>query len=289
MTDVSTQRMPRWLLARTRYFALAVGTIALGLTVHWRGGALSPVGRDVLGDALWAAMVVWWIAAVAPAIRLPRLAALALVFCFAVEFSQLVRLPALDALRGTTAGHLALGSGFDPRDFLSYATGVLAAVLLERATKRRRSGKPASVRPRAADAANRVEIAQSVQQYLSGALSFDRLRELVPAGTDDEEVAELLDLIVHEPKQGGFMGAGPEEYGRHVGRIRDLVDLLACPPIRSQEVGTNVLVYVKLLDEDVEVWRPVTAEPHGRRLLSDHRRPTRRRAVGVRGGYVGSL
>ena len=149
MTYVSAHRMPRWLLARMRYFALAVGTIALGLAVHWRGGALSPVVRDMLGDALWAAMVAWWIAAVAPAIRLPWRAAVALVFCFAVEFSQLFRLPALDALRRTTAGLLALGSEFDPRDFVSYAIGVLAAVLLERATERRRSDKPAGVRPRA--------------------------------------------------------------------------------------------------------------------------------------------
>lgn len=63
MTSVSAHRMPGWLLARTRYFALAVGTIALGLAVHWRGGALSPVVRDVLADALWAAMVVWGMAA----------------------------------------------------------------------------------------------------------------------------------------------------------------------------------------------------------------------------------
>jgi hypothetical protein len=34
----------------------------------------------------------------------------------------------------------------------------------------------------------------------------------------------------------------------------------ACPPITSREVGTKVLVYVMLLDEDVDVWRPVTAE-----------------------------
>ena len=126
--------------ARKRYCALAVGTIALGLVVQWRGDALSPVVRDVLGDALWAAMVAWWIAAVAPAIRLLRRAAVALVFCFAVEFSQLYHAPALDALRRTTAGHLALGSGFDPRDFAAYAAGVLAVVLLERATERRDTG-----------------------------------------------------------------------------------------------------------------------------------------------------
>jgi len=133
--------MPRWLLPRTRYVALAVGTIALGLAVHWRGDALSPVVRDVLGDALWAAMVVWWISAIAPASRLPWRAAVALALCFAVEFGQLWRFPALDALRRTAAGHLVLGSGFDPRDFGAYAAGVLTAVLLERAAKRpKRSG-----------------------------------------------------------------------------------------------------------------------------------------------------
>jgi len=124
--------MPRWLLPRTRYVALAAGTIALGLAVHWRGDALSPVVRDVLGDALWAAMVVWWISAIAPASRLPWRAAVALALCFAVEFGQLWRFPALNALRRTAAGHLVLGSGFDPRDFGAYAAGVLTAVLLER-------------------------------------------------------------------------------------------------------------------------------------------------------------
>ena len=117
-----------------RYFALAVGTMALGLAVHRRGSLLSPAVRDVLGDALWAAMVAWWIAAALPAIRLPWRAAIAVAFCFAVEFSQLYHTPVLDAIRRTIAGHLVLGSGFDPRDFAAYTVGVLAAVLLERQT-----------------------------------------------------------------------------------------------------------------------------------------------------------
>jgi len=76
------------------------------------------------------------------------------------------------------------------------------------------------------DDSNRREIAHWVQQYLSGALSYGRLCELMPGDTDDEDVAELLYLIEHEPKQGGFMGAGPEEYARHMGRVRELVRLL---------------------------------------------------------------
>ena len=79
------------------------------------------------------------------------------------------------------------------------------------------------------DDPNRREIAHWVQLFLAGALSFERLFELVRDDTEDEEVAELLDLIVHQPKEGGFMGAGPEEYRRHMQRTRDLVDLLATP------------------------------------------------------------
>ena len=139
MTDAPTRRLPSWLRARARYVALAVGTIGLGSAVHLRGDALSPGVRDVLGDALWAAMVAWAIAALAPAFRQRWRAVAALAVCFVVEFSQLIHLPALDALRRTSVGHLALGSGFDPRDFSAYTAGVLAAVILERAIERRRS------------------------------------------------------------------------------------------------------------------------------------------------------
>ena len=144
MTQIPIHRTPRThdgLNARLRYIALAVGTMAVGLLVHRRGGALSPAVRDVLGDALWAAMMTWWIAAAAPAVRLPLRAAAALGFSFAVELSQLYHAPVLDAIRRTTAGHLALGSGFDPRDFAAYAAGVFAAVLLDRRSARASSGE----------------------------------------------------------------------------------------------------------------------------------------------------
>ena len=127
-----TDQMPRWVRARWSYFALAIATIALGLAVNRRGVVFSPVVRDVLGDALWGAMMAWWVAVAAPAVRLRWRAAVALAICFTVEFSQLSDAPVLDALRRTTVGQLTLGTGFDPRDFAAYAAGVLAAVILER-------------------------------------------------------------------------------------------------------------------------------------------------------------
>ncbi|HET7550929.1 MAG TPA: DUF2809 domain-containing protein [Gemmatimonadaceae bacterium] len=138
--------MPLRLRSRIVYVALAVGTIIVGLAVHLYGAALSPVARDVLGDALWAAMVAWWIGAAAPAVRLSRRAVVALAVCFAVELSQLYHAPGIDSIRETMLGHLVLGSGFDPRDFTSYAAGVLAAALLERVIMRRSASPPAERR-----------------------------------------------------------------------------------------------------------------------------------------------
>lgn len=133
---------------RAAYAALAAGTIGLGLVVHLGGGALAPAVRDVLGDALWAAMLTWWVGALLPARALRARAALALVGCFAVEASQLLHAPALDALRRTTLGHLVLGSDFDARDLLAYAAGVLAAVAVELAWRRARRRSPSVIAAR---------------------------------------------------------------------------------------------------------------------------------------------
>jgi hypothetical protein len=124
------------LRARAAYAALAVATIVVGLGVHLGGAPMPAAARDVVGDALWAAMLTWWVSALVPRIAIGARAALALGACFAVEVSQLYHTPALDAVRGTTVGHLVLGSGFDPRDFAAYALGVLGAAVLERAWRR---------------------------------------------------------------------------------------------------------------------------------------------------------
>lgn len=116
--------------SRPRAVALALGTIAVGLAVHVGDTGLGVDARDVLGDALWAAMIVWWITAIAPRARLAQRAATAYALCALVELSQRIHTPTLDAIRATRLGHLVLGSGFDPRDFAAYAVGVLAAAVL---------------------------------------------------------------------------------------------------------------------------------------------------------------
>lgn len=118
---------------RLTYVAAAIATIGLGLLVHLRGAMLASAARDVIGDALWAAMIAWWVGALVPRIALPHRCAAAYAICVVVEVSQIYHAPWLDALRATTPGHLVLGSGFDARDLVAYALGVGAAALIERA------------------------------------------------------------------------------------------------------------------------------------------------------------
>jgi hypothetical protein len=116
---------------RLAYIALALGTVAVGLLVHLRGAALGRAARDITGDALWAAMIVWWVSALSPRAPLAARGTAAFAVCAAVELSQLYHAPVLDTIRATRLGHLFLGSGFDPRDLLAYALGVAGAALLE--------------------------------------------------------------------------------------------------------------------------------------------------------------
>jgi hypothetical protein len=125
--------LPPPLHPRRLYLALGLGTVTIGLVLYLTGLGLPWAARDVFGDALWAAMMLWWVSTLAPNAPLPARAGVALTACFGVEWSQLYHSPSFDALRRTTAGHLVLGSGFDPRDFASYTAGVLAAATIDRA------------------------------------------------------------------------------------------------------------------------------------------------------------
>jgi hypothetical protein len=75
----------------------------------------------------------------------------------------------------------------------------------------------------------RPAVAELARRYRAGELAYEQFLRLLPRGADrqDEEIAELLDLIVHEPKRGGPCGASDEEYGRIAGRMEELIAQLA--------------------------------------------------------------
>jgi len=123
---------------RRTYVILLISIIALGLAIHLHGFGLPGAARDILGDALWASMIFWIASLGAPGSAIVARVVMALAICFAVEFSQHIRHPMLAAIRGTSLGHLVLGSDFDARDLVAYTAGIavsagLAWYLLYRA------------------------------------------------------------------------------------------------------------------------------------------------------------
>lgn len=116
---------------RIRYTILALITIGVGLLVHLKGNALGAEAQDITGDALYAMMIAWWVGALVPDARLLSRSAISFAICATIEFSQLWHTPLLEAIRATPIGRLVLGSGFNARDLIAYAVGVVAAAALE--------------------------------------------------------------------------------------------------------------------------------------------------------------
>lgn len=117
---------------RTFYAAFAVITIITGLLVRTLSGYLYPVINLYAGDALYAVMIYFIISFFRPSNKTVHKALIALVICYAIEFSQLYQAPWINAVRQTLPGRLVLGSGFLYSDLLAYAIGIMVALILDR-------------------------------------------------------------------------------------------------------------------------------------------------------------
>lgn len=117
--------------ARFTWLAVAIVTIALGIGSRKYGGALPAFLATYAGDTLWAVLAFSLAGAIAPKARLGTRALCALTFAFAIEFSQLVKVEWLDAVRQTRLGALVLGQGFLWSDLVCYTAGVALGALGE--------------------------------------------------------------------------------------------------------------------------------------------------------------
>ncbi|NKJ34480.1 DUF2809 domain-containing protein [Rhizobium sp. SG570] len=109
-------------------------TIAGGLALRRFGYAANLPFAVVKygGSILWGAMVYWLLATIFVSSRPFRIAAVALILAVAVELFRLWHTPTLDAFRLTTAGALLLGRVFSLWNIAAYATGIAAALALDR-------------------------------------------------------------------------------------------------------------------------------------------------------------
>ena len=117
--------------------ALLLLVIAAGLGSRRYGDALPEFVAANAGDLLWTVAVYLTLAILAPTWSPVKLGLSALAISFAVEFSQLIDVDWLNAVRKTLPGHLLLGTGFLGNDLLRYLAGAAIATLLDECFTRR--------------------------------------------------------------------------------------------------------------------------------------------------------
>jgi hypothetical protein len=110
---------------RLIYFILIIVTIIIGLLS--RHYTVIPL---FIGDVLWALMIYFIMRFLFIKAGIARIIIYSLLFCYAIEFSQLYKAPWIDSLRHTLFGRLVLGDTFLWGDLLSYTGGIAIGVLI---------------------------------------------------------------------------------------------------------------------------------------------------------------
>lgn len=120
--------------------------LLLAAAAGWgsRRAELAPILPDWVvenaGDACWTVAAYCGFRLIRPSARPRALGIAAFGVSAAVELSQLIRAPWLDAIRGTTLGALALGQGFLWSDFPRYAAGAILAATIDHLVRVRGAG-----------------------------------------------------------------------------------------------------------------------------------------------------
>ena len=116
---------------RAIYIILTVTVILSGLASRKYQEFLPSFLAEYSGDTLWALMIFLISGFVFSYNSTLLNAAIALMFCFAVEFSQLYQAEWIIMIRLTKIGGLILGYGFLWSDLLCYAAGITAGAIIE--------------------------------------------------------------------------------------------------------------------------------------------------------------
>jgi glycopeptide antibiotics resistance protein len=104
----------------------------LGLSTRYITTHLPSWINLYLGDILWALMIFFLFGLIFRNRETRWISALAFIFSFSIEISQLYHSQWIDTLRSTRLGGLVLGYGFLWSDLISYSAGIGIGVFIER-------------------------------------------------------------------------------------------------------------------------------------------------------------
>ncbi|MDQ6419372.1 DUF2809 domain-containing protein [Paenibacillus sp. LHD-117] len=118
--------------ARIAYIGATALILVAGLATRVKAESLPDLVSVHFGDALWAAMIYCGFRVIWTFKRAERALIASLVFCLAIELSQLYHAEWIDSIRETAFGGLVLGRGFLSADFIRYGLGIGGIYLLDR-------------------------------------------------------------------------------------------------------------------------------------------------------------
>ena len=72
---------------------------------------------------------------------------------------------------------------------------------------------------------NRQQAAEAARAYQAGKLSWDQFMERF-ADCEDDLVGEVVTLIEHEPKRGGFLGVNENRWGEYQSKLTSAIAAL---------------------------------------------------------------
>ncbi|MDM8569309.1 DUF2809 domain-containing protein [Thiotrichales bacterium HSG1] len=96
-----------------------------------RSYPLPPFIAAYAGDTLWALMVFLLFGFMFPTMSIIKVAIIALLFSFCIEFSQLYHDVWIDELRQNRLVALVIGRGFLWTDLICYSVGIFIGVVME--------------------------------------------------------------------------------------------------------------------------------------------------------------
>ena len=111
---------------RLNYFILILLVMILGIVSR----KISNIPLFI-GDVLYAVLIYFGFRFLIVKSEKSTSLLFSLLFCFGIEFLQLVQIDWLIAIRKTTLGHYILGQGFLWLDLLCYVIGTLLAFLID--------------------------------------------------------------------------------------------------------------------------------------------------------------
>lgn len=124
--DVADAPRPATSLKRALLLGAAIVTIVAGLTLHW---SVAAAWANPATNALYTVLVALLIAFAAPRLPLWQVALGAFAFSATVEVFQATGVPAALADQWAPSA-LLLGTTFVPTDFISYALGAAAFLMV---------------------------------------------------------------------------------------------------------------------------------------------------------------